>query len=275
MNSGRVRPDLPAAGRATGCGSRRSAERRSRRQPARPRRALRVAGGPVRGRGATGHRQALRRSGARRQRGELRRDRVAARGAPEAKFLELAHRLDRETSGLLIAGQEARGAGRRCTPRCARAGWTSATWRWCKGAGTRGTGRVELPLRKYVTAYGRAARERGRRRAGRRGPSSGSSSAAASSAARSDALRPAARTRSASTSPHAGHPVVGDDKYGDFALNKALAKRGLKRMFLHARALGFDHPHRAAGARARIAVAGRDRSISAQAGAAPMPSGMT
>jgi 23S rRNA pseudouridine955/2504/2580 synthase len=40
----------------------------------------------------------------------------------------------------------------------------------------------------------------------------------------------------------AGHPIVGDDKYGDFELNKALHKHGLKRMFLHAWRLQFDHP---------------------------------
>jgi 23S rRNA pseudouridine955/2504/2580 synthase len=41
---------------------------------------------------------------------------------------------------------------------------------------------------------------------------------------------------------HLGFPILGDDRYGDFELNKVLAKRGLKRMFLHAWALGFDHP---------------------------------
>ena len=40
----------------------------------------------------------------------------------------------------------------------------------------------------------------------------------------------------------AGHAILGDDKYGDFELNKALAKRGLKRMFLHAWRLQFRHP---------------------------------
>jgi len=43
-----------------------------------------------------------------------------------------------------------------------------------------------------------------------------------------------------------GFPIVGDDKYGDFALNKALsrsgAKPGLKRMFLHAHRLTLTHP---------------------------------
>lgn len=39
-----------------------------------------------------------------------------------------------------------------------------------------------------------------------------------------------------------GHPIAGDDKYGDFEWNKALQKQGLKRMFLHAWRLQFSHP---------------------------------
>lgn len=44
-----------------------------------------------------------------------------------------------------------------------------------------------------------------------------------------------------------GHPIAGDDKYGDFELNKALQKSvdgvaSLKRMFLHAWSLKFSHP---------------------------------
>lgn len=39
-----------------------------------------------------------------------------------------------------------------------------------------------------------------------------------------------------------GFPVLGDDKYGDFALNKKLHSSGLKRMFLHAHKLSFTHP---------------------------------
>ena len=41
---------------------------------------------------------------------------------------------------------------------------------------------------------------------------------------------------------HAGHPVVGDDKYGDFELNRLLAREGAKRLLLHARRLAFAHP---------------------------------
>jgi 23S rRNA pseudouridine955/2504/2580 synthase len=41
---------------------------------------------------------------------------------------------------------------------------------------------------------------------------------------------------------HAGHPVLGDDKYGDFELNRRLAREGVRRLFLHARRLALRHP---------------------------------
>ena len=41
---------------------------------------------------------------------------------------------------------------------------------------------------------------------------------------------------------HLGYPILGDDKYGDFALNKQLVKRGLKRMFLHSSETNIRHP---------------------------------
>ena len=41
---------------------------------------------------------------------------------------------------------------------------------------------------------------------------------------------------------HLGFPLAGDDKYGDFAWNRMLAKEGLKRMFLHAHRIRFAHP---------------------------------
>ena len=39
-----------------------------------------------------------------------------------------------------------------------------------------------------------------------------------------------------------GHPIAGDTKYGDEAWNREIGKLGLKRLFLHATALAFDHP---------------------------------
>ncbi|MDR2625063.1 MAG: RluA family pseudouridine synthase, partial [Zoogloeaceae bacterium] len=44
---------------------------------------------------------------------------------------------------------------------------------------------------------------------------------------------------------HLGFPILGDEKYGDFALNKRLQKEGLRRMALHASRLEFPHPQEA------------------------------
>jgi 23S rRNA pseudouridine955/2504/2580 synthase len=45
---------------------------------------------------------------------------------------------------------------------------------------------------------------------------------------------------------HLGFPIAGDDKYGDFALNKEIARRTrrprLERMFLHAFQAEITHP---------------------------------
>jgi 23S rRNA pseudouridine955/2504/2580 synthase len=41
---------------------------------------------------------------------------------------------------------------------------------------------------------------------------------------------------------HLGFPIAGDDKYGDFAFNKSLVKKGLKRMFLHSAETKLRHP---------------------------------
>jgi 23S rRNA pseudouridine955/2504/2580 synthase len=41
---------------------------------------------------------------------------------------------------------------------------------------------------------------------------------------------------------YCGHPVAGDEKYGDQALNALLVPLGLKRMFLHAHSVAFTWP---------------------------------
>ncbi len=49
----------------------------------------------------------------------------------------------------------------------------------------------------------------------------------------------------------AGHPLVGDRRYGDFAFNRRIkAESGLSRMYLHAAALAVDHP--VTGQRVRV-----------------------
>jgi 23S rRNA pseudouridine955/2504/2580 synthase len=41
---------------------------------------------------------------------------------------------------------------------------------------------------------------------------------------------------------HAGYPIVGDEKYGDFELNRQFDRLGFRRMFLHAWRLRLMHP---------------------------------
>lgn len=52
---------------------------------------------------------------------------------------------------------------------------------------------------------------------------------------------------------HIGHPLAGDDKYGDRAFNRELRPLGLKRHFLHAASLAFRHP--LSGERVRVEAA--------------------
>ena len=49
-----------------------------------------------------------------------------------------------------------------------------------------------------------------------------------------------------------GMPIVGDDKYGDFALNRQFARHGLRRMFLHAWRLEVNHPDGAGRLRMQV-----------------------
>ncbi len=42
---------------------------------------------------------------------------------------------------------------------------------------------------------------------------------------------------------HHQMPIVGDDKYGDFEINRQYTRAGFARLFLHAQSLSFNHPH--------------------------------
>lgn len=164
------------------------------------------------------------------------------RQRPQAKFLELAHRLDRETSGLLLVGKKrlaltalhdmfrehGQGADKRYLV-LVRGRWMNATQH------------VRLPLHKYLT-------QGGERRV----------SVDAEGKSAHTVFRLLARWQSASLLEaqlktgrthqirvhlaHLGFPILGDEKYGDFALNKALKKGELKRMGLHAWRMAFRHP---------------------------------
>jgi len=159
---------------------------------------------------------------------------------PNARFLELAHRLDRETSGLLILAKKR--AALVALHAALREGRVTKRYlALAKGAWTRATREVELPLRKTLT------------RAGERRVNVEPGGLASKTHFRLveqcagfsllEATLATGRTHQIRVHlAHIGFPIAGDDKYGDFALNRELARQGLKRMFLHARELAFDHP---------------------------------
>jgi 23S rRNA pseudouridine955/2504/2580 synthase len=164
---------------------------------------------------------------------------------PQARFLELAHRLDRETSGLLLVAKKR--SALTALHAALREGRVSKRYLvLVRGEWTRAARDVVLPLRKYVTGSGerRVSVEQGgqesRTRFERVGRYDGFTLLAADlGTGRTHQIRVQLA--------HLGFPIAGDDKYGDFELNRGLAKRGLKRMFLHAAELAFEHP--ASGAR--------------------------
>jgi 23S rRNA pseudouridine955/2504/2580 synthase len=164
---------------------------------------------------------------------------------PTAKFLELVHRLDRDTSGvLLLAKKRAALVGLHAALREGRVDkryqiLVKGHWRDAKRE-------VTLPLTKFLTSTGE-------RRV--RVEQVGGKSAKTVFYGRRvwtdvdppmsllEAELHTGRTHQIRVHlTHLGFALAGDEKYGDFAWNKKLSKQGLKRMFLHARRLAFAHP---------------------------------
>jgi 23S rRNA pseudouridine955/2504/2580 synthase len=165
----------------------------------------------------------------------------------EARFLELAHRLDKETSGILLIGKKRSALTRlhdmfRESGQAADKAVDKRYLMLVKGRWMNPMQQVKLPLHKYLTESGerrvRVDHEQGK--------------------AAHTVFRLLARWQCFSLLEgqlktgrthqlrvhlaHLGYPILGDEKYGDFALNKALQKKGLKRMALHAQSMEFPHP---------------------------------
>ena len=159
---------------------------------------------------------------------------------PKAKFLELAHRLDRDTSGLLMVGKKRMALVE--LHRMLREGEITKDYvAIVKGRWKGGARKVDVPLHKFVTAAGErrvSVREDGSRAITRFTPM-----AVGESATQVEARLLTGRTHQIRVhAAHIGHPILGDDKYGDFDLNRELSKQGVKRLFLHARKLSLHHP---------------------------------
>ncbi|MBR7791868.1 RluA family pseudouridine synthase [Undibacterium sp. FT147W] len=164
---------------------------------------------------------------------------------PDAKFLELVHRLDRETSGILLIAKK-RTALTNLHEQM-RDGLTDKRYyTLVSGDWKNARQHVKLPLHKYTTGDG----ER-RVRVQADGMASHTIFTLKKKFKEFALLEAELKTgRTHQIRVHlsaSGFAIAGDDKYGDFPLNKALQKatatRGaLKRMFLHAHQITFTHP---------------------------------
>ncbi|WP_338772143.1 RluA family pseudouridine synthase [Massilia sp. METH4] len=161
---------------------------------------------------------------------------------PDAKFLELVHRLDRETSGLLLLAKKR--SALTSLHEQMRDGETDKRYlALAVGDWKNKRQHVKLPLHKYTTGDGerRVAVQAD-------GMASHTVFTLLKKYAEFALLEAELKTgRTHQIRVHlqsTGFPIAGDDKYGDFALNKALQKRPvpLKRMFLHAHQITFRHP---------------------------------
>ncbi len=169
---------------------------------------------------------------------------------PNWKFLELVHRLDRETSGVLLLAKSR--AALIEMHRQIRAGLMEKRYlTLVKGKWPNTRQSVKLPLNKYVTATGE---RRVAVAVGERENKDAMTAHTVFTLKKSwqgfsllEAELKTGRTHQIRVHlAHLGFPIVGDDKYGDFPLNKKLARSrlqpGLGRMFLHAFVAEITHP---------------------------------
>ncbi len=159
---------------------------------------------------------------------------------PHAKFLELVHRLDRETSGVLLLAKKR--SALTALHEQMRSGKTDKRYlALVLGHWKNAKQHVKLPLHKFTTAEGE-------RRVMVREDGLESHTVFALHKAWADYSLLEAQLKTGRTHQirvhlaHLGFPIAGDAKYGDFARNKELARQGLKRMFLHAHSMHLSHP---------------------------------
>ena len=184
------------------------------------------------------------------------------RARPQAKFLELVHRLDKETSGLLmIAKKRSALTHLQDQLRDRETGKTYAAL--VAGTWPKGRKVVDVPLLKFVGSDGerwvravpdpqdpqldQAKRSISLVKVVESCPGAGKGAEGGDPGGYSllDVTIKTGRTHQIRVHlAHEGHPIVGDPKYGDFEANRALARGALRfdRMFLHARALRVVHP---------------------------------
>ena len=159
---------------------------------------------------------------------------------PEARFLELVHRLDRETSGVLMLAK--RRSALTELHRQLREGEVQKFYLALVRGHWRDEKRsVKLPLDKHVLASGQ--RRVSVSQDGLPAHTVFRLGRTLSGYSLIEAELKTGRTHQIRVHlAHLGFPIAGDDKYGDFTLNKQLAPKGLKRMFLHSFKTVIAHP---------------------------------
>jgi 23S rRNA pseudouridine955/2504/2580 synthase len=163
---------------------------------------------------------------------------------PQARLLELVHRLDRETSGILLVAKK-RSALKHLQDQFRERETGKTYLALVQGEWPTRLKVIDQPLHKYLLPEG----ERRVKVTGQDDPDGMRSITLVKVAQRLQGctlLEVTIKTgRTHQIRVHLasqGHPIAGDDKYGNFDWNKALQKQGLKRMFLHAWRLQFNHP---------------------------------
>jgi len=163
---------------------------------------------------------------------------------PQARLLELVHRLDRETSGILLVAKK-RSALKHLQDQFRERETGKTYLALVQGEWPARLKVIDQPLHKYLLPDG----ERRVKVTTADDPDGMRSITLVKVAQRLQGctlLEVTIKTgRTHQIRVHLasnGHPIAGDDKYGDFEWNKALHKQGLKRMFLHAWRLQFNHP---------------------------------
>ena len=167
------------------------------------------------------------------------------RARPQARFLELVHRLDKETSGVLLLAKK-RSALTALQDQFRARGTGKTYLALVFGAWPKNLKVIDLALHKTLDAAGeRQVRVVDADHAdGRRSISLVRVLQPLGDDTLLEVTLKTGRTHQIRVHLAAsGHPIVGDPKYGDFARNKAYAQaHGFRRMFLHAHRLAFDHP---------------------------------
>ena len=157
---------------------------------------------------------------------------------PEARFLELAHRLDRDTSGCLVIAKK-RSRLRQFHTVLREGGIHKHYLCLVKGQWQGGRRRIDAPLLKNQLQSGERLV-----RVDSAGKTALSMFEPVTIYKNTSLMRVELITgRTHQIRVHAcysDHPIVGDTKYGDDIFNKTMAGFGLKRLFLHASTLKFE-----------------------------------